>query len=445
MFPSPRRRRAIPSCTLARWKKVLLAVLGALVLGAALVSAPWCPVVVPRPPEPLMIGASKVALRAGAAVVPLKPPFPVVRAGYGPSRPTARRAASPLSARALVVDSGGTTWGLVVLDALLIPTELADAVRARAGLSEVWVAATHTHSSFGGFDRRWAAQVAGLGAYDQAAYEAMLEGALLALKQAGAALAPVRVSAGTSAPPDLSVPRTGPSADGRLTRVAFDGPERAVAEVLIASAHPTVIPRENEELDADWPGALAAAREASGAGVSLVVQGAAGNATVAFHENESLAQWVERIAAAAAAVPLKPAGDAGLVVIRMGVTLPEVDVTRLVSAPLQPAVRNVLCTQSDAYITLSLVRLGQLNLLAVPGEPSFAAGRALEEKGGADRLVALTGGYLGYVEPAEVVGRGEGEARRQYYGPALAAALEEGARAALEALALVVGGSGEAK
>lgn len=429
----------------ARWKKVILAVLGALVLAAALVSAPWCPVVVPKPPEPLMIGASKVALRAGAAVVPLEPPFPIARAGYGPSRPTATKAATPLHARALVVDSGGTTWGLVVLDALLIPTELADAVRAKAGLSEVWVAATHTHSSFGGYDRRWAAQVAGTGRFQQASYDALLDGALKALEQAGSALAPVRVSAGTSAPPDLSAPRSGPSADGRLTRIALEGPERPVAEVLIASAHPTVIPRENEELDADWPGALAAAREAKGAGVSLVVQGAGGNASVAFRENESLASWVERIAADAAAVPLRPAGDAGLVVIRMGVTLPEIDATRLVSAPLQPAVRNVLCTQSDAYLTLSLVRLGQLNLLSVPGEPSFAAGRALEEKGGADRIVTLAGGYLGYVEPAEVVQKGEGEARRQYYGPGLAAALEEGARAAFEAMALVVGRSAEAK
>jgi neutral ceramidase len=137
-------------------------------------------------------------------------------------------------------------------------------------------------------------------------------------------------------------------------------------------------------------------------------------------------------------VPLRPAGDTGLVLARVGVTLPEVDPSRLTSGWLQPAAKNVLCTQTDGYLTLSLVRVGGLTLLSVPGEPSFAAGKVLEERAGADRLVSLAGGYLGYVEPAEVVQKNEGEARRQYYGPGLAAALEEGARTALEAVALVV-------
>jgi neutral ceramidase len=223
-----------------------------------------------------------------------------------------------------------------------------------------------------------------------------------------------------------------------VTRVAFEAPDGPIAELLIASAHPTTAGREGDTLDADWPGAVAALREAEGSGVTLVVQGAAGNASVAFREGEAPAAWASRLVQAAKAVPLRSAGDKGLVLVRVGVTLPEVDASRLVTGALQPATRNVLCTQSDAYVTVSLARLGALTLLAIPGEPSFAAGRTLEEKGGADRVVSLAGGYLGYVEAPELVLKGEGESKRQYYGPGLQAALEDGARTAFEAMALML-------
>lgn len=410
----------------------------ALLAAGVVVSAPWCRSPPPQPPAPLLVAGSSDALLAGAAAVQLAPPLPITLAGYGPSsRKTAEKAARPLYARALVVQSGETSWGIVVLDALLIPTDVADEVRATAGLSDAWVVATHAHSSFGGFDRRWVAQVAATGRYREEARAALVKGALAALRAAAAAKRPCAVSAGTTAPADLSGPRVGPSSDGRFTRVAFAAPEGPIGELLIASAHPTTAGREASALDPDWPGALAAVREAKGSGVTLVVQGAAGNATAALRPDESTLPFAERLAAEAALVPLRPAGDRGLAVVRVGVTLPPVDPSRLAPAWAQPAARNVLCTQSDGYITVSLARLGLLNLLSVPGEPSFAAGRALEQQGGADRLISLAGGYIGYVEAAEQVRAADGESRRQYYSPELAAGLEAGARTALEALALV--------
>ena len=68
-----------------------------------------------------------------------------------------------------------------------------------------------------------------------------------------------------------------------------------------------------------------------------------------------------------------------------------------------------------------------------PSSPALVA--AVSEAGG---LGSLAGGYLGDSEWPELVQQREGESKRQYYGPGLQAALEDGARTAFEAMALML-------
>ncbi|MBI3182723.1 MAG: hypothetical protein HYZ28_11350, partial [Myxococcales bacterium] len=108
-------------------------------------------------PAVLGAGAARGKLRAGAARVELSPPFPVVAAGYPPPRSVADRAEHPLHARALVLEAESVRVGLVSLDLLSVPAPLAEEIRSRVsalGLADLWVSATHTHSSFGGYDAR---------------------------------------------------------------------------------------------------------------------------------------------------------------------------------------------------------------------------------------------------------------------------------------------------
>lgn len=139
---SSRRRRLLPS--------LLPFVLLTIGSAYALASWNWCGRWTGR--EPLVLGQTHAEgpLRAGAARVPLVPPFPVVVAGYGPPRPEASRADPVPQARAVVLSSGDVKVGLVSLELLLVPDELVAAVRQRTadlGLQGVVVVATHSHSS----------------------------------------------------------------------------------------------------------------------------------------------------------------------------------------------------------------------------------------------------------------------------------------------------------
>src|SRR5690606_17600796 len=85
----------------------------------------------------------------------------------------------PLFARALVIQVGDAKWGLATADVLLIPPDVAREVQSRAaalGLQGMWVAATHTHSSWGGYDARRAAQWGGVGSFRPDARAALVEG-----------------------------------------------------------------------------------------------------------------------------------------------------------------------------------------------------------------------------------------------------------------------------
>src|SRR5438105_3678393 len=102
----------------------------------ALASWDWCPRNDGGPRARVVSRLQASApLLAGAAAVELKPPYPIVAAGYGPTRPELSTAVRPLMARATVLREGDVSFGLVSLDVLLVPDDVADEVRGASGLS----------------------------------------------------------------------------------------------------------------------------------------------------------------------------------------------------------------------------------------------------------------------------------------------------------------------
>jgi hypothetical protein len=86
-----------------------------------------------------------------------------------------------------------------------------------------------------------------------------------------------------------------------------------------------------------------------------------------------------------------------------------------------------------AEASVTAVRLGPLLLLAVPAEPVAAVGEAWRAAAGPGaEVLALAGGYAGYVEAPARMARGEGETSRTYYGPDLEARLGGALRLAAE-------------
>ncbi|RKG60129.1 hypothetical protein D7V80_36270 [Corallococcus sp. CA054B] len=404
----------------------------------ALASWNWCGRWEERTPEVLSQVRGEGPLRAGAAKVALSPPYPVVVAGYVPPRPEASQAELPLHARALVLEAGGARVGVVSLELLLVTPEITARVRervAKAGVKEVLVVATHTHSSFGGYDARWAAQLSGTGRYREASVNAVVEGASEALELAAASMKDVTLEVGGAADAGLVYSRSGGDVpDGQLTRAVLRGAEGPVAEVLVFAGHATLIPRQRALVDPDFPGRLSALREEAGSGVTLFVQGSEGNASVAFSEGqgpERALGFARKLSALAdGATPASVTEPVRLAFARVQTALPRPDSSRLVPAFTRAAGDNFLCGSSPREAEVDALALGPLELLSIPGEPTVGAGRVLADLTGATHVLGLANGYVGYLDTPERVREGQGESRRQYFGPALLERLGTAARVA---------------
>ena len=237
---------------------------------------------------------------------------------------------------------------------------------------------------------------------------------------------------GTLDDAQLTGPRSGPSADQRVTRVRFIG-ERNVAQLVLIAAHPTLMPRKPGGLDPDYPGALAGEREAAGDGITLVMQTAAGNASTNQLEGETAQAFGSRAAGVVSGIATAPASSSGFSLARVRFTPPAVDASRLVPKLFLNPGNNFLCGSADTSAEVSAMSIDGVVLLGVPGEPSSSVGAQLETLGGAPiRVVGLANGYLGYVETAELVDLNQGEARRQYYERTLAERIGVAAKQAIE-------------
>ena len=183
--------------------------------------------------------------------------------GYGPPHHTVSSASTPLSARALVVDVGGQQKALVLLDVMLVTPQLRDLI-AKGFSVPVITLATHTHSGPGAYARNSATEWAALGSFSPAVEEALATAARTALTQALAALAPAHLETGHATTEGVTIARTGAAADTRFTRLLFAGEEGPVAQLLIVSAHPTLVEKNPPALSGDWPALLAADLEKDG-------------------------------------------------------------------------------------------------------------------------------------------------------------------------------------
>ncbi|MCP3144253.1 neutral/alkaline non-lysosomal ceramidase N-terminal domain-containing protein [Pyxidicoccus xibeiensis] len=409
------------------WRSLIPLML--LTVGAAysLASWNWCGVWAERAPVVVSQVRDEGPLRAGAAKVALVPPFPVVVAGYSPPRPEASQADPPLHARAVVLEVGGTRVGLVSLELLSVTQELVARVRARAataGLKDVLVVATHTHSSLGGYDSRLVAQLVGTGRYRQESVDAIAAAAVESLAQATAALTDVTLEVGQAREPGFVYSRSGGAApDGTLTRAVLRGQAGPVAELLVFAAHPTMVPRQRAYVDPDYPGRLSSLREADGSGVTLLLQGTVGNASVSFSKGQGLERvsaFAQALAALAGKAPLAPVeGPVRLSLARVEAAMPRPDASRLVPSLTRAAGDNLLCGSAQRVAEVGALALGPLEWVAVPGEPTVGAGAELLRRTGATGVLGLADGYVGYVETAELVKDRRGESMRQYFGPAL--------------------------
>ena len=373
-------------------------------------------------------------LLAGAARVQFVLPPTAVPAGYGPLRKEAKAQGAPLFARALVLRSGKLTVALVSLDLLLVPESLAAEIQARArarGLQAVMVAATHSHTSVGGFDDRLVPEIAAIGKFRPEIRRALIDAADQSVSEALSRLASAGVWSRDDNLGNLVRSRDrGEIPDSRAWALLVGGAGTPVAELLLVSAHPTLVPRKPAQLAPDYPGVVASGSEGHDAIASMVLQSAVGNASAQLPAGSAPAdkRFAEALVRKLNPFSKSPSVVSSLALTTVTMSLPQPDTSRLAPAGLRPAADALLCATAPRKFELTELRIGNLALLGVPGEPTAEVAQALEAASGA-RVVALTNGYLGYLETPQHVRAGDGESKRQYFGPELYDVLVEAARA----------------
>ena len=402
-----------------------------------------------EPGPPVVRRAFEVSgpISAGSSRVRLKPPLPVVRAGYGMWRAEAETERDPLEARAIVLRVGGRTVALVLVDLVLVPADLSRALESRltrAGIDAVVLVATHTHSSVGGFDTRVLAQIVGTGRRRKDVIDRVLKASEGAARLALDDLAPVGMRLGETRLEGWAENRSTPGApiDDVLTAAELSRPDgQRRARIAVVAAHPTLLPRRVRELSGDYPGE--AMRRLGGEyEVALLLQGAGGDARPpgsGFPAIDADGAFVAQRVSEVLATATPADGRLGLAEVEIALPRAEVQAARSMFAR-RPAA-NIAEWMAPATTRITVLTIGDLTLLGVPGEPTAEAAQrilaalpATAVAGRRVRVVGLVGDYIGYIDTPDRVLAGSGEARRAWFGPELLDAVARGVAAGVSAL-----------
>ncbi len=363
-------------------------------------------------------------LKVGAARVEIAPPFPVSRAGYGLAGPSSVTSGTAIYARAMVLEVGNQRLSLVLVDTLYVTSELRQAIASNSK-STVFVIATHTHSSLGGFDRRLVAQMAGAGRFRHDVETSIVTAAKAAIGVAEQHMRQAHIE--VSEPHDtkaFTVARSGSNADRQLTVVKFvaenvNAPS-TIAQWIMFAAHPTMVSVDSTQLDGDWPGRLSQQYEGNGGQTTFVFQTAVGNSSIDRSQHQTPDEFAHAVAREIDALnftPHPPSMDLGLSEVQM--PLPKLDASRLVPRLLSRLVENSICYDNATFASVSLLRLGDFSMQFFPFEVTAEASAELLAQRPGHVTISLANGYMGYLESTQRLGDGSGEGSRQYFGAEL--------------------------
>ncbi len=210
-------------------------------------------------------------MRVGAAVVAVSVPVGTAMAGYAARPGPSTGVHDPMTVRALVLDS----VGVVVIDCCALTEQTCAEIRTASPLTDVFVAATHTHSGpcltpgrVGGADARVLADVA--------------VAANHALGRAQTTAVPCRVVYGEATGLGVAQNRRhlDREIDPPLQVIGFEAvaESRLVAVLASYPCHPVVLDAANQLISADYPGVLRRTVEAAFPGATcLFATGCAGD------------------------------------------------------------------------------------------------------------------------------------------------------------------------
>lgn len=365
-------------------------------------------------------------MRAGHAFETLVVPDGAAMGGYADRTGGVIDTRDPLEVHVVWLDDGTYAAALVVADVVCVNTDLVAAVRTRLvrlGADEVLVAATHTHSGPetgclpGGAPtpQQWLTAI-----------------------PAAAESAAIRARAGlTRTPLDAALHRTlmagvgGVRADSSRPAVvpvdtlALRDAERIVGLITVVPVHPTVLSADNRSVSADLTGSVRRplASRMPGAWV-VVATGAAGDISTRNTRHAQTADECDRLGALVAEEIVDATNGPGVCAWRAGdrMTWDHADVV-LAPGPtvagvpdhagsgtsdsrndqtfrqgLRLAAERAGRPGQDVRVRVVVLRLGDLSVAGIPGEPYLALGeRFVDAVDGPAMVLGYVDGYVGYL------------------------------------------------
>ncbi len=370
-------------------------------------------------------------LKVGWAKVNITPPVGTPLAGYGKRKGMKYTAVhDSVWVRTFAFDNGHTQAYFVTLDMLIAPMSMASELeqeykKLNLKPEQIYLSATHTHTSFGGWGKKLAGRIMA-GKYKKQVVAQTVQHIIQSIKLAQTDLQPARVGYGRAYASELVKNRLTGFAAARDTTIRFMKFEKengSTAILCTFAAHPTLLPSMQPILSRDYPGEFVDELEKH-VSFAAFSAGAVGSMNTVYKTDsfESTAETGKKLSnnVIEAAANTKTAYTYTLGYSQMPLTMPEPHWRIGNKKRFAPALFYTLFGNYKAY--LSSLQVGNVVFLGVPADYSGEFMPQLEAQALKQNqqliLTSFNGGYVGYIIPDDHYNLKKYETRAMnFYGP----------------------------
>lgn len=355
---------------------------------------------IPKPTNGIQVGFAKENIT---------PSYPTAMAGSGLRKLHFEGVRDSIYVRAIVFMNGTTSVAVVSLDMLLVPPEVTLLLKSKLneigfGLENVYLSATHTHSSIGNWAKRLSGRLYS-GPYDQGLVQFVTDKTIQAIHNAKVNALPARLSAGAIPVSNIVYNRvTDEGSVDSLFRV-IEMVRTDSSRLVLASftGHPTCNLSTSVNISRDYPGVFVDGLEHHGYAFAMFVAGAVGSHGCRGPDRGTpLINYVGEALVTALLNhrgTLSPVPDSTLFMVRVPLELGEAQFKISKDWRIRPWLFRLAFGSYPAE--LAGLRIGGLLLLGAPcdfsGELMPPIDSAANKYGMQAMVTSFDGNYIGYI------------------------------------------------
>jgi hypothetical protein len=378
-------------------------------------------------------GGYGTGLKGGWSKEPIRTNADTYIAGYGIRENPASAVHDSIYVRSVVLDNGHQKVAMITMDLLIAPPlVVAQVIPAlgKMGFSreQIYFSATHTHSSAGG----WAGGPAGramAGPRNDQMIQTIAEAIISSVKKADATAAACQIGFQKINARDYITNRLfGETAleDPWLRIMKIEKANKESALVVTYAAHPTDIPKADNQISADYPGMLVRNLEKSSiCNFAAFFAGAVGsmrpadNGAEAYEKAELIAtNLANQIKSGMSSLKTDTTSLIRTVYFPLALHDPQLRLTKYIR--IRPWVFHWLMGRQE--VGLNALRIGNMVWIGTPCDYSgmlYNASDTIARQVGKDLIItSFNGGYVGYITPDQYYDEHKMETQEMnWFGP----------------------------